>query len=172
MLELVKIKSVKKLNRKEQMVDITVEKNHNFFLANGILSKNSEVNTYRLADNFIFKMIGLMQMERERTRRDPLFIFLDFLRPMNVEETLFMSSDLTKIFLAKTPLPTFWTDELSVPARRIDMKEAIETCKKLYEKGLKPERISFRMDLLGWDWSPEDCLHYAAISKKSMKDIT
>jgi hypothetical protein len=132
----------------------------------------SEVNTYRLAKNFIFKMIGLLQMERERTRRDPMFIFLDFLRPMNVGETLFMSSDLTKILLAKTPLPSFWSDELSMPARRMKMPEAIETCKKLYEKGLKPDRISFRMDLLGWDWSPVDCLHYATMSKKDSKKFS
>lgn len=130
---------------------------------------STDINTLRMADNFVFKMIGLMQMEKERNRRDPMFTFLDFMRPLNIDEVLFMSADLTEIYLAKTPLPTFWTEELSVPAQRTNREDAVKMVNKFYERGMHIKRISQRMQILGWDWTEDECLEQIGIKPEKKK---
>ena len=117
----------------------------------------SEINQLRLADNIIFKQVSTLMMEKDRTNRsDPMFIFLDFLKPLNVNETLFMTSDFTEVYLMKTGQATFWNDELSTPGRFMKEAEGIETCKKFYERGMHQKQIAKRMQLLGFDWDEHE----------------
>ena len=73
----------------------------------------TDINVYRLADSFIIKPLGMLQLKKEHSEKDAILQFLKFLRPLNVTETLYISADLTKILLFETPLPSFWSDKLS-----------------------------------------------------------
>lgn len=120
----------------------------------------TDLNAFRMADNFLFKSIGLLQMMRDRTRRDPFAMFLDFLRPLGTNETLFITADMSEIYFFNNPLPSFWDEKLSTPARRLTFEEAIKFAKKLHEHGADIEQIEQRVKLKGAKLNKKDIEYY------------
>jgi DNA polymerase III delta prime subunit len=82
----------------------------------------SDVNQFRLADNFIFKKAGTIQLE-EHDRGNSLNKFLKFLRPLSKKETLLISSDLNDIILFENPVASFWNETLSTMAVNLEIKK-------------------------------------------------
>lgn len=83
----------------------------------------SDLNEYRLADGYIFKPSGIAQLKETTNKGNVLMKFLDFLRPLNNRETLYINSDLSTILLFENPLPTFWTEELSTPTKEVNLTD-------------------------------------------------
>lgn len=102
--------------------------------------KMADINEFRLADNYIFKPSGVTQLKEEMSKGNTIMKFLDFLRPLNQTETLFMSSDMQTILLFENPLPSFWSDELSTPTKNINMAEMREKIKAKASGKKTPKR--------------------------------
>lgn len=94
----------------------------------------SDLNEFRMADGFIFKPSGLVQLQEKMNKGDTLMKFLNFLKPLSNKETLFISSDLSEILLFENPMPTFWSEELSKPSKDITMEKLRSRRKELSVK--------------------------------------
>lgn len=99
----------------------------------------ADKNEFRLADGFIFKPSGITQLREKMSRGNALMKFLEFLRPLSNKETLYISSDLQLILLFENPLPSFWSDELSTPSKKINLAEMRDQKKKPKKNNMKIE---------------------------------
>jgi hypothetical protein len=119
----------------------------------------SDRNIFRLADDFIFKEVGMPQLESGEKGKDPFYLFLKFLKPLSVEENLYFDSAWKIILFFKTPLASFWEEHekvLSRPLAQIDDFEAMEYIKreaphrklKDIQKMLKLKGINWDMDMI------------------------
>lgn len=120
---------------------LTIQRHHgiSMFMVQQDLEM-SDVNEFRLADGFIFKPSGITQLKEKMAKGNVILKFLEFLRPLNNKETLYISSDLQKIILFENPLATFWNDELSTPSKNVSLTELREKEKAQRTKKPKPKR--------------------------------
>ncbi|MFH1500511.1 MAG: hypothetical protein ABIE22_01040 [archaeon] len=116
----VRIKNIKRLIKKESMIDITIEDNENFILSNGICVSNSamiDLNVMRLADTIIFKEPSLLQSRFERKALVDLFKKADenfnkIPKKDNKKKYFYVLDDEFEGLLSST-LPSFWSDKIS-----------------------------------------------------------
>jgi len=116
-MKFVKIKKITMKDKEIEMVDLSVEDNHNFILANGICVSNSamiDVNVLRLADTLLFKEPSLLQSRFERKAlRDmfekvaPLFDGMDDA----VKNFYVWDDDFEGVVTYE--LPPFWSEMIS-----------------------------------------------------------
>jgi len=85
----------------------------------------ADKNIFRLSDDFIYKQLGMPQLESGEKNQDPFYMFIKFLKPIAVNDVLYFDSTMSTILFFKTPLASFWTDELSKPLASITDHEAI-----------------------------------------------
>lgn len=100
----------------------------------------SDVNEMRLADSFIFKPSGITNIRETVNRGNALLQFLQFLRPIDNKETLFISSDHQTIILFENPLASFWSDELSTPTKDMNMTKMRDDFKAKMSGKKAPKR--------------------------------
>lgn len=130
----------------------------------------TDKNVFRMADNFMFKKYGLVQtLQQRKNRHDPFFKFLEFLRPLEKDETLFMTADLQNIFFFRNPLASFWTEELSIPAKRFSFHDAIQYSRRLYQRGADKDHILKMLRLKGVKWTEQDFKWFAVQGRKEKK---
>lgn len=113
----VKIKKITRTSKKEDMVDISVEGNENFILANGICVSNSamlDLNVLRLADVLLFKEPSLLQNRFERKSLQDMFdkVGENFKGLKDKKNYFYVISDDFE-GLVKTSLPDFWNESIS-----------------------------------------------------------
>lgn len=113
----VKINKITNAGKEADMVDIEVEDNHNFILANGICVCNSamiDVNILRLADTLLFKEPSLLQSRFERKALKDMF---DKVAPLfeGMQDAVrnFYVWDDDFEGLLSYGLPLFWSDDIS-----------------------------------------------------------
>ncbi|MBL7206827.1 MAG: hypothetical protein ISS36_04475 [Candidatus Aenigmarchaeota archaeon] len=113
----VKIKKITKSEDETEMIDINVDDNHNFILANGICVCNSgmiELNVLRLADTLILKEPSLLQSKFERKALKDMY---DKIGPLfaniPVRERHFYVWDDDLEGMLSFDLPNFWSEGIS-----------------------------------------------------------
>jgi len=143
----------------------------------GIISQQviamTDVNVWRLADHIVVKPLGRIQWESEsrRRKRDPLYMYIKLMQPLNRKETLFMDvAELNKIVFFENPLPSFWCDELSTPGKKIDTtKEAINYAKAMYNHVQNLKFIRENLRIKGVEWTDQEVQYFLGISKSSKR---
>lgn len=103
---------------------LTIQRHHNISML--VIQQDiamSDFNTFRMADGFIFKPSGAIQLGESMSKKNVLMKFLEFLKPMSNRETLYISSDLQTIILFENPLASFWTEKISTPTAHVSMTD-------------------------------------------------
>jgi len=113
----VKIKKIVKTGERKDMVDLSVEDNENFILANGICVSNSamlDLNVLRLADVLLFKEPSLLQNRFERKSLQDMFdkVGENFKGLKDKKNYFYVISDDFE-GLVSNGLPDFWNESIS-----------------------------------------------------------
>ncbi len=114
----------------------------------------ADKNIFRLSDDFIYKQLGMPQLESGEKSQDPFYMFIKFLKPIAVEDVLYFDSTMSTILFFKTPLASFWTDELSKPLSAMTDHEAIEYIVRQADKRSMKE-LKKLLWLKGKKWDQE-----------------
>lgn len=110
-----------------------------------------DINIIRYADGYFFKkMSRLMTVEH---KKDPVEVYLDYMKPITVQECLFIDLNEDEVVLFSNPLPSFWCDELSRPFRVITEGEIPEEIIRLWEHKRRVKDIREILLLKGKDVS-------------------
>jgi len=128
-----------------------------------------DVNVFRMADHFIFKRFSGVQMATEEQRKNPFNLFLNFIRPLNNKDVLFISDDFSKIIFLQTDLPSFWCDELSKPMAEINEEEARRIVIQEFYKGRPVKEIAKLIWLKGVDWDTSDIMRVIEDSDQKIR---
>jgi hypothetical protein len=162
---------IEETNKTVEMKDITVENNHNFFLANGILSSNSglvDLNILRMADLFIFKKLSWEEMYgRNEKRTDRLLRFVRMMQPKTEKDCLF--TDGEKWYTLQTALPTFWSETISKTYKKLSKKEAVSLARKMYDTGTPLRIICKQLLVRGVNWTEQDVQYFIGRGKYGKK---
>jgi hypothetical protein len=97
-------------------------------------SQLQDVNLLRLANLFVFKKPTWDDMQRKHnTTLDLLVEFVQAMTPR--DKTQALVTDLEEWYLLKTPLPTFWDDDISRSYSEVDRIKAVELAHNWYKRG-------------------------------------
>ena len=113
----VKIRKITRSDKPEKMIDISVQDNHNFILANGICVSNSamiDLNVLRLADVVLLKEPSLLQAKFERKAIKEMYekVKVKFEAVEDRNRYAYIWSDEFE-GLVSYGLPEFWSEGIS-----------------------------------------------------------
>jgi hypothetical protein len=108
-----------------------------------------DVNVLRMADVFIFKILSWEEVSSpaEHEKISPLLSYLKYMMPTSNEESLF--TDGEKWYLVRTPLPSFWSDNISKTYRKLTYSEAVAFVKNSLKRKMPAKNILNQLKIRG-----------------------
>ena len=130
-----------------------------------------DISILRFTDVFLLKKISMGDFGSEKSRREivkSLDDYIMYLQPQDISETLYLD-DMFNAFLFKNELPSFWSEQLSKPYRRMLLSESPKFIVECADRGLKWKRIVQELQARDVDLTLTECKAVFDAPKKYTK---
>lgn len=127
-----------------------------------------DVNITRMADILIFKKLSFEEMQESTSENKYLLQYIKHMQPLLPKEILFTDGEIWNLF--SFPLPSYWSEMISKPYRKLSYEEGVDEAMKLLTGGMSEKTVLSKMQIkMGWDELPVEVYRGFYKKKKKMR---
>jgi len=131
-----------------------------------------DINIIRFADMFLLKKVSIGDFGVDNPKRKEIVSsfkdYVNFLQPIKIQETLYLD-DSYNAFIFENSLPSFWSENLSKPYRKMSLVESVDFIADCANRGMRWKRISDDLKTRDVNLTPTECKAVAAAPVKYRK---